>query len=110
MHFHIFLLVCWYSSLVILCDRPVTDADIRSAEKKMTQLIDMIMTKKKRIALIERKQRLNQTVFLCVLCSWYGNDAHLFTQSTAATGYFQRMYTAVTTGVFGLIGSESILF
>ena len=47
--------------------RPVTDADIRSAEKKMTQLIDMIMTKKKRIALIERKQRLNQTV----ISLWY---------------------------------------
>lgn len=36
--------------------RPVTDADICTAERKMSQTMDMIVTKKKRTAILLRKK------------------------------------------------------
>lgn len=66
-----------YTSLFLFM-RPVTLVDIHQAEKKITQTIEMIFTKKKRIAEAERKRKLESA-----------NEGH------GITSYFQSIYQTI---------------
>ncbi|KAJ3284840.1 Golgi pH regulator B [Borealophlyctis nickersoniae] len=69
--------------------RKVSDADVTSAEKKLMQTMDMLISKKKKLLLATRKQRMLQE------------------QSANGVGGFMRnMFNKVTTG-FG-VGNENI--